>query len=328
MRIQLGPRATARADFVYSRFQDFYVQRTDMTTGRATDTRTFAPASVQGREYDFSVLENSNDLKREYAGLTLQSTYRITDRTQVGGNYTLSRSWGNVDGETPNNGPVPDSRFIYPEYRQASWNYPDGDLSTDQRHRTRLWLNLGVPRVDGLSVNLLQLLESGVPYSASNQNAANFSGVDAARYVTNPGYLNPPTGTQLQYYFTPRDEFRTEGQKRTDLAINYDYRLGVGGGRRLNLFIQGQIVNLFNQFQLCGCGASVFLNGGNVQNQFVDSSVRTAVTNANVYQSFNPFTEAPVRGVHWDFAPAFGKAVNRFAYTTPRMLRLTFGVRF
>jgi hypothetical protein len=327
---QLGSRATARADFIYRRFEDFYIQRTDMTTGRATDTRSFAPTAVQGRQYDLSVIENDDngELTREYAGLTLQATYRVTDRTQVGGNYTLSRTWGNVDGETPNNGPIRDDRFVYPEYRQAAWNSPDGDLSTDQRHRARFWVNYGVPKVEGLSVNLLQLLESGVPYSGSNQNAANANGVDSGRYVVNPGYLNPPTAAQIQYFYTARDAFRTEGQKRTDLAINYDYRVGVGGNRRLNLFVQGQIVNLFNQFQMCGCGASVFLNGGNVQNQFVDTSVRTAVTNANLYQPFNPFTETPVRGTHWDFGPNFGKAVNRFAYTTPRMLRLTFGVRF
>ena len=327
---QLGSRATARADFVYRRFQDFYIQRTDLTTGRATDTRSFAPATVQGRQYDLSVLENdeNGDLEREYAGLTFQGTYRFTNRVQAGGNYTLSRTWGNVDGETPNTGPQFDTRFTYPEYKQTSWNFPDGDLLTDQRHRARLWLNVGVPRVEGLSLNVLQLLESGVPYSASNQNGANFSGVDAARYVVNPGYLNPPTATQIQYYFTPRDAFRTEGQKRTDLAINYDYRLGVGGGRRLNLFVQAQIVNLFNQFQMCGCGASVFLNGGNVQNQFIGTSVQTAVTNAARFQSFNPFTDTPVQGVHWDYGTDFGKAVNRFAYTTPRLFRMTLGVRF
>lgn len=327
---QLGSRATARADFIYRSFQDFYILRTDLTTGRATDTRSFAPASVQGRQYDLSVLENDDngDLKREYAGLTLQGTYRIDGRTHVGGNYTLSRTWGNVDGETPNNGPVSDGRFTYPEYREARWNFPDGDLSTDQRHRARFWINYGVPKVDGLSVNLLQLLESGIPYSASNQNAITASGVDAGRFVTNPGYLNPPSATQIQYFFTARDAFRTEGQKRTDLAINYDYRLGVGGGRRLNLFVQAQIVNLFNQFQLCGCGGSVFVNGGNNQNQFIGTAIRTNVTNANLYQPFNPFTDTPVQGTHWDFAPGFGKAVNRFAYTTPRLFRLTFGVRF
>jgi hypothetical protein len=47
-----------------------------------------------------------------------------------------------------------------------------------------------------------------------------------------------------------------------------------------------------------------------------------------VYQTFNPFTTTPVRGVNWDYGPNFGKAINRFAYTTPRTLRITFGVRF
>jgi hypothetical protein len=72
----------------------------------------------------------------------------------------------------------------------------------------------------------------------------------------------------------------------------------------------------------------VFLNGGSVQNQYVDSSVRTNVTNPTLYLPFNPFTETPVEGVNWAKGPAFGKAVNRFAYTSPRMFRMTFGVRF
>jgi hypothetical protein len=263
---QYGSRAALRADFVYRKFQDFYMQRTDLTTGRATDQRSFAPASVQGRVYDLTVIENETEgrLRREYAGLTLQSTYRFATRTDVGGNYTLSRTWGNVDGETPNNGPVNDASFQYPEYKEADWNFPDSDLNTDQRHRARLWINYGVPRVDGLTISLLQTLESGVPYSASNQNAASFNGVNPRNYVTNPGYVNPPTAAQTQYYFTDRDAFRTEGQKRTDLAFNYSRGVAVGG-RNLDLFFQAQVVNLFNQFQLCGCGAAVLFNFGIVQ---------------------------------------------------------------
>jgi hypothetical protein len=85
---------------------------------------------------------------------------------------------------------------------------------------------------------------------------------------------------------------------------------------------------VFNQAQLCGCGASVFSNGGNVQNQFVDTSVRDAVTNPTLFQTFNPFTTVPVQGVNWDYGTAFGHALNRLAYTSPREYRLTFGVRF
>jgi hypothetical protein len=48
-----------------------------------------------------------------------------------------------------------------------------------------------------------------------------------------------------------------------------------------------------------------------------------------LYLPFNPFAgETPIEGVHWAKGPAFGHAVNRFAYTTPRTFRLTFGVRF
>ena len=46
------------------------------------------------------------------------------------------------------------------------------------------------------------------------------------------------------------------------------------------------------------------------------------------YQPFDPFTTTPVRGVNWDLAPTFGTALNRLAYTSPRALRLSFGVRF
>jgi len=35
-----------------------------------------------------------------------------------------------------------------------------------------------------------------------------------------------------------------------------------------------------------------------------------------------------VQGVNWDLGPNFGRAVSRFAYTTPQSVRVSFGVRF
>ena len=46
---QFGSRGAVRADFVYRDYGGFYVQRTDLSTGRAIDDRSFAPASVRGR---------------------------------------------------------------------------------------------------------------------------------------------------------------------------------------------------------------------------------------------------------------------------------------
>jgi hypothetical protein len=316
-----GARAALRADYVFRDFRDFYVSRTDLTTG--TVSNEF------GRTFDLTLIENSNVPKRRYSGVTTQGTYRFPPAVEVGGTYTLSRTWGNWDGETVVNGPITFAGLQYPEYKQESWNHPEGDLSIDQRHRARLWLIYRLPWIEGLTLSALQAIESGVPYGAGGDplQGGSANGVDARPHVPNPGYTTPPPATSTAYYYTARDAFRTEGQRRTDFAANYVYR--IPGGRGVQLFGQFQVINLFDQRQLCGCGAmSVFLNGGSVTATTIDRSIRNAATHPALYQPFNPFTQTPVQGVHWDFAPNFGKALNRFAYTTPRTMRVSFGVRF
>ena len=239
----------------------------------------------------------------------------------------LSRAHGNFDAENVASGPVPFD-YRYPEYKQASWNFPDGDLAVDQRHRARLWANYNPGFAPGLSLSVLQAIESGVPYGAVNTN-----GVDPRQYVTNPNnvYLTPPASTTTTYFFGPRDEFHTEGQRRTDFAVNYVHRVAKAG--RMHLFGQLQVLNVFNQFQLCACGSTVFgtgsaANAGGVNLQRIDTTVLTPGTTASRFATFNPFTTTPVRGVNWDYGPNFGTAVSRFAYTTPRTIRMSFGVRF
>ena len=314
---QFGSRAAARVDFIYRNYRDFYIDR-NAPGQRAQD--------AEGRSYDLTLVGNENELlTRRYAGVTMQGTYRFGTAVDIGGNYTVSRNWGNVgtlEGETVANGPV---RFDYrfAEYKQESWNFPEGDLPTDQRHRSRLWLNYRPGRLEGLTLSFLQLLESGVPYGAVNS-----SGVDPRPYVGNPGYLIPPPGTVTTYYFSARDAYRTEAQIRTDFAANYARRI-VGN---VELFGQIQVINLFNQSQLCTCGGTAFGTGsagnaGGVNVQRIDTTVLTPVTTATL-QPFNPFTTTPVQGVNWNLGPNFGRAISRFAYTTPQSLRVSFGVRF
>ena len=99
------------------------------------------------------------------------------------------------------------------------------------------------------------------PYGAVGV-ASGGGGVNAAKFVSNPGYANPQGGSSEIYYYTARDAFRTEGSKRTDVAVNYDYTIGGASGRKLDLFFQAQMLNVFNTFDLCGCGSTVFSNGG------------------------------------------------------------------
>ena len=318
---QFGARASLRADLLVRHYVDFYLRQSDTTTGRVQDPT--------GRAFDLALITNAPDglLSRDYAGGTFTGTYRFGRTLDVGANYTLSRAWGNFDAENVASGPVPFD-YRYPEYKQASWNFPDGDLAVDQRHRARLWANYNPAFVPGLTLSVLQALESGVPYAAVNTN-----GVDPRPYVTNPNnaYLSPPASTATTYFFGPRDEFHTDGQRRTDLAVNYAYRVPRAG--RTQLFAQLQVLNVFNQFQLCACGSTVFgtgsaANAGGVNLQRLDTTVLTPGTTASRFAAFNPFTTTPVRGVNWDYGPNFGTAVSRFGYTTPRTIRMSFGVRF
>jgi hypothetical protein len=252
------------------------------------------------------LIENTNDLSRRYFGVSASANYRPSSGINLGGAYTVSRSWGNIDAETANAGPVTGGPRLYPEYIQASWSFPDGDLALDQRHKARIWGTVDAPmpaRYGVFTVGLLQSIDSGLPFGAVGT-------IDSSPYVVNPGYLQPPSA--VTYYFTARDAYRTDPSSRTDLALNYAYR--VGGARRVELFVKGDLVNVFNQRTL-------------VNPAFLFGTVLTR-SNSPSYQPFDPFTSPPVGGVNWDLAPNFFNPSSRFAYQPPRQLRIAVGARF
>jgi hypothetical protein len=311
---RLGGRGTVRVDAVYRDYKDFYSQRIDSSTGPVSDE--------VGNTYDLAVYQNTDDVKRRYLGMTTQGTYGFGERLEIGGNYTLSHAYGNVEGENANSGPTTTGVNAYPEYKQARWNNPEGDLSIDQRHRLRLWGTYTAPvpeRAGTLVIGLIEQAASGVPYGA-------LGSVNPRAYVTNPGYVIPPAA--VDYYYTARDAFRTEATYRTDLSVNYSYRIPGTGVARPEVFFRGEVVNLFNQFQLCGCGASVFNSGGTVDLSTIGQALRTPVNTAAM-QAFNPFTTTPVQGVNWDYNTSnFGLPLSALAWTSPRTFRFSVGVRF
>jgi outer membrane receptor for ferrienterochelin and colicin len=320
---QLSSRAVVRADYSFRDYRDFYSSRIDLSTGTVTDQ--------YGNKADLGLVENTNDLKRRYSGVTVSGRYRINGRSEAGASYTLSRLWGNFDGENVASGPLTTDVFQYPEYRRQSWFAPEGDLAADQRHRALLWVTYGVPKVDGLTVSLLQDFATGVPYGAGGGLASGQSGfsasgvVDARSFVTNPGYATPQGGDRQTYYYTARDAFRTEMSRRTDFAANYVYR--VPGTGSLDAFFQAQVLNVFNVQDMCACGADVFNNGGNVALSRIGSGLLTPVNSAAM-QPFNPLTDTPVQGVNWNYNTNWGTPLNRFAFTSPRTFRMSFGLRF
>jgi len=130
-------------------------------------------------------------------------------------------------------------------------------------------------------------------------------------YVGDPadlGYVGSPGSPN--YYFSDRGAFRTENVSRTDIALNYSFFINIGGGQ-LELFLQPEVVNVFNE-------------------QAVTAPNNTVLTASNdgSLETFDPFTETPVEGTHWRKGSSWGEAQSEGAYQQPRTFRFSVGLRF
>ena len=134
---RLGTRGLLRADVVRRNYRDFYADRTDTTTGQVTNDL--------GEAFDLTLVENTNAVTRRYTALNLLGSYRMGTRLTAGGNYTLSNLFGNVNGENIRSGPLTSTILQFPEYFDAAWSFPEGDLAADQRHRVRAWATVDLP---------------------------------------------------------------------------------------------------------------------------------------------------------------------------------------
>jgi hypothetical protein len=165
-----------------------------------------------------------------------------------------------------------------------------------------------------LVLGLIQQMASGTPYAA-------VALINPRPFVTNPGYQTPPS--PVEYYVAGRDPFHTAATYRTDFSANYTVRGPHVSSTQFDLFVHAEVLNVFNQFQLCGCGGSVFSNGGLTDLTKINQAVTVAGLTA-----FDPFNAVPVEGVNYKKDPAFGGAVDRFSYTSPRTFRFSVGVKF
>lgn len=287
----LGARGYARVDLIARTWDDFYASYLNTSTGKVTDEF--------GNVYDLAIVRNDSDVfEREYTGVQTQFNYRVLQRVNVGGTYTWSRLVGNVTGEDSGSGPLTGVNTEYPEYRQASWNYPTGYLTGDRRHRLRAWVSYDLPTAIGdFNFSVLQNFDSG---GRSSLDAS----IDPRPYVTNPGYRTPPSS--VSYFFGGRGTIKTDDITRTDLAINYAKRFGP-----VEVFVQPEVLNIFNELAIEGFNEEIL-----------------TAEDDDTLEPFNPFTETPVEGVHWRKGENFGEPTTEGSYQTARTFRVSLGVRF
>jgi hypothetical protein len=290
---QVG-RGAWRLDYMHRTSTDMYGDFLNLSTGRVTDSA--------GHPFDLTLVSNSPQARRSYDGMTADMRYRFTS-LQLGGNYTLSRTWGNFNGENVGSGPIRATFDTFPEYRQESWNYPMGYNPGDQRHKTRAWLAYLLPASETFGqfeIGLVQRADSGVAVDVSGS-------IDPRPFVTNPGYVTPVQS--VAYYFIPRGSFRWDGVWSTDVAVTWAKKLPQKG--RAELFFRSVLTNILNNAARIGG----------------DIGINTR-SNNSAYQTFNPFTTMPVRGVNWDYSPTFGQPQTFDNYQPARTFSFSAGVKF
>jgi hypothetical protein len=303
---QLGSRGYVRADLITRDWDDFYTSFIDLSTGKVTDQ--------YGTRYDQAIVRNDSDIyDRKYYGIQTQFSYRLSRALNLGGTYTWSRLLGNVTGEDSGSGPLVGVAGERPEYRQASWNYPMGYLTGDQRHRARVWGSYDIPSfgIGDFNISVLQSFDSGTRTSVDGS-------IDPSPHKNNPGYLTLPTS--VSYFFGGRGNLSTDNILRTDLALNYKLRLTRG----IELFIQPEVINLFNRQGV----------------QSYDEEVLTNIDTAALL-AFNPFTQNPVEcpqgaaaatctamGANFQRGVNFGLPTTESDYQTPRTFRVSLGLKF
>jgi outer membrane receptor protein involved in Fe transport len=283
---QIGQKGFLRFDFIDKGWNDFYVSST--TPG---DTVTGVPGTL-----DMVTTTNCSDcLERTYQSFSIQGSYRFTDRLNLGGNYTWSEAKGNTVGETFGGGPGADGVLQYTEYSNYAQNRPVGFLPNDQEHKARIWLGYDLPlgAFGNLNFSVLERFDSGTPFSAA-------AVINTRDYVAcHPcGYETPDT--THTYFFSDRGEYRWDDLTATDLSINYEVPIS-----RVNLFVQGELINAFNE-----------------------QAVVTGATGVRQIAAFDPFTETPVEGTHWVKNSNFGQPLNRNSYQLARTYRVSVGLRF
>ena len=158
-----------------------------------------------------------DDARADLQGASqIQANYRVTDRFNVGGNYTWSEAKGNDVGEITGCGPGASLASTYREYKAFAQNNPVGYLPNDQTHKARLWLSYDQPLGIVRQPELQPARALRLGYAVLGVRATSL-----ARVRHEPG-LRDSAGDASTYYFSDRGEYRWDDMTATDLALNWE----------------------------------------------------------------------------------------------------------
>jgi hypothetical protein len=249
---------------------------------------------------DRVVFRNTSEPKREYRGVQLQASYRLTSRWTMAGHYTVQiRNHGNYEGENTNQPGIPSSFGDYPEILVPERNFPEGRLNDFQRHKARVWTSYDQPlgKFGRLNAGLLWRYDSALTYSLA---AANQSPSDV-QLSRDPGYATPPN--LVNVFFGERGSQDFTGAHLFDVALTYDIPVY----KSVKPYVKLDVRNVLNDKTL-GAGVSGF-------NTTIQPDEDGPVDADGIPTSF-------IRGTN------FGEATSNNSYPFPREYRIALGFRF
>lgn len=184
------------------------------------------------------------EAKRTYAALDMYLEHPMRDGWFGRINYTLSRNYGNMEGQTRSDTGQTDigtsAAWDFPEFAPGS----EGLLPNDRKHQIKM---LGAYQfTQEFSVGAFALMQSGRPRLCLGTNNAADSGTDPA-FPQGAEYWAPGYGPE--YYYcggvpTPRGTLgRMPWEKRLDLNLTYTPNMVKGLSLKVDIF------NVFNSQQ-------------------------------------------------------------------------------
>ncbi len=298
---QLGSRGYAKAIYTWRDLGSVVDDFTTFDQGTVEVTTPSQCIECQGPfPLDRRVFRNTSEPKREYRGIQLQASYRLTDRWSVAGHYTVQlRNQGNYEGENTNQPGIASDFGDYPEILVPERNFPEGRLNDFQRHKARVWTtyDLRLGKFGGLNAGLLWRYDSALTYSlaAANQSP---SEIQLSR---DPGYATPPS--LVNVFFGERGSGDFKDSHLFDLALTYDIPVY----KSFKPYVKFDVRNLLNDKTL-GAGVAGF-------NTTIEPDENGPVDANGIPTSF-------IRGGN------FGEAISNNSYPIPREFRFALGFRF
>jgi hypothetical protein len=293
--VDLGHGGYLKAIYTHRKTNDFVQKFVNTSTG----TTDVASNGVEFGTFSNQLWGNSNDGLRKYDGLQFQGAYRITNRWNFSGNYTLQiNNDGNQEGEDTNRPGAP-SIFpgYYPELFNEARSYPIGRLNGFEQHRARAWTtyDVGIGKAGDLNFGLLYRLDSGQAYSIRSTGRGL---TPVQRAIGNALYPDLPT-TQTIFYSLGRGSETYAGSNLFDFALTYS----VPVYHSFKLWVKGEMRNMFNSTPLI-------------------------VTNITV--SPDPNSPKDALGIPTGYIKGanFGKGTSTSHYPFPREYFVTVGFRF